>query len=101
MTSILTYTTLLGSFSRPQVDNVFLIFSQKISIEISCSWLALVAELDRHPTDDQEIAGSVSSSNILSMEIGHEIYSKVIISLLLNQERQLSVSGIRLGTSTG
>ena len=36
-----------------------------------------------------------------SMEIGHEILSMVMLSLLLSQEGQLSVSGKRMCTSTG
>ena len=35
------------------------------------------------------------------VEIDHEIFSMVILSLPLIQERQLSVSGKRMCTSTG
>ena len=51
--------------------------------------LALVAQLDVHPTGDQEVAGS--------MTFFHGDWSwkffMVILSLLLIQEGQLSVSG--------
>ena len=47
----------------------------------------------RHPTRDQEVADSTPAEvgNIL-----HEIFSTVILSLLLIQEGQLSVSGERM-----
>ena len=41
------------------------------------------------PTGDQVVA---------SLEIDHEILSTVILTLLLNQEGQLSVSGKRMHT---
>ena len=46
--------------------------------------------LDARPTGDQEFAGSPQHSFV---EIYHEIFSAVIISLPLIQEGQLSVSG--------
>ena len=49
--------------------------------------LASVAQLDVRPTGDQE--GRYHSS----VEIDHEIFSAVILFLLLIQEVQLSVSG--------
>ena len=54
----------------------------------------------RRPTGDQEVAGSPPAevSNILFMEIDHEIFSTVILSLPLIQEGQLSVSGERMCT---
>ena len=54
----------------------------------------------RRPTGDQEVAGSTLAEvgNILSVEIDHEIFSTVILSLLLIQEGQLSVSGERMCT---
>ena len=77
----------------------------------------------RRPTGDQEVAGStpVEVGNILSwrlimkyflwsfspfrrgrqhsfVEIDHEIFSTVILSLPLSQEGQLSVSGERMCT---
>ena len=53
----------------------------------------------RHPTGDQEVAGSnpAEVDNILSW-IDHEILSTVILSLPLIQEGQLSVSGERMCT---
>ena len=45
----------------------------------------------RRPTGDQEVAGSI-------VEIDHEIFSTVILSLPLIQEGQLSVSGERMCT---
>ena len=52
---------------------------------------------------DQEVVGLIPSrsGNILFVEIDYEIISRVILSLLLIQERQLSVSGERMCTSTG
>ena len=58
----------------------------------------------RRPTGDQEVAGSIPAEvgNILSwrliVEIDHEIFSTVILSLPLIQEGQLSVSGERMCT---
>ena len=68
----------------------------------------------RRPTGDQEVAGSTPAEvgNILSwrlimkyflrsfspLEIDHEIFSTVILSLPLIQEGQLSVSGERMCT---
>ena len=53
----------------------------------------------RRPTGDQEVAGSIPAEvgNIL-LEIDHEIFSTVILSLPLIQEGQLSVSGERMST---
>ena len=55
----------------------------------------------RHPTGDQEVAGSTPAEvgKILSwrLMIDHEIFSTVILSLLLIQE-QLSASGVRMCT---
>ena len=52
------------------------------------------------PTADQEVAGSTPTevSNILLWRFDHEIFSTVILSLPLIQERQLSVSGERMCT---
>ena len=54
----------------------------------------------RRPTGDQEVAGSNPAEvvNIPFVEIGYKIFSTVILSLLLIQERQLSVSGERMCT---
>ena len=55
----------------------------------------------RRPTGDQEVAGSTPAEvgSILSfVEIDHEIFSTVILSLPLIQEGQLSVSGERMCT---
>ena len=46
----------------------------------------------RHPTGNQEVAGSTPAEN------DHEIFSTVILSLPLIQEGQLSVSGERMCT---
>ena len=49
-----------------------------------------------HPTGDQEVAGLTPPYRQHSfVEIDHEIFSAVILSLLLIQEGQLSVSGER------
>ena len=49
----------------------------------------------RRPTGDQEVADSAPrrGQHHSFMEIDHEIFSTVILSLLLIQEGQLSVSG--------
>ena len=54
----------------------------------------------RCPTGDQEVAGSTPhrSRQHSFLEIDHEIFSMVILSLLLIQEGQLSVSGKRMCT---
>ena len=53
----------------------------------------------RRPTGDQEVAGSTPAEvgNIF-VEIDHEIFSTVSLSLPLIQEGQLSVSGERMCT---
>ena len=59
----------------------------------------LMAQLDAHPTGDQEVVGSTQLGRQHSiMEIDHEIFSMVIVSLPLIQEGQLSVSGERMCT---
>ena len=60
---------------------------------------------DVHWTDGQEVAGLTPNPNPhvqehSFMETDHEIFSTVILSLLLIQEGQLSVSGRRVCTST-
>ena len=58
-----------------------------------------MAHLDARPTGDQEVAGYPRQGRQHSfVEIDHEIFSTVIISLPLIQERQLSVSGERMCT---
>ena len=58
-----------------------------------------MAQLDARPTGDQEVAVQPPPRSATSfMEIGHEIFSTVILSLLLIQEGQLSVSGKRICT---
>ena len=54
-------------------------------------------------TGDQEVAGLIpyGSGKNSFIEIDHEIFSMVILSLALIQERQLSISGKRMCTSTG
>ena len=54
----------------------------------------------RRPTGDQEIAGSIPAEcrQHSFVEIDHEIFSTVILSLPLIQEGQLSVSGERMCT---
>ena len=55
---------------------------------------ALVAQLDVHPTGDNKVVGLTPHlvGNILSWTFDPEITSTVILSLLLIQEGQLSVS---------
>ena len=52
----------------------------------------------RRPTGDQEVAGSnpCRGRQHSFLEIDHEIFSTVILSLSLIQEEQLSVSGKRM-----
>ena len=53
---------------------------------------ASVAQLDARPTGDQEVAGRPPLDRQHSfVEIGHEIFSMVILSLPPIQEGQLSV----------
>ena len=62
---------------------------------------ASVAQLDARPTGDQEVAGSTPARRGRQhsfVEIDHEIFSTVILSLPLIQEGQLSVSGERMCT---
>ena len=54
---------------------------------------ALVVKLDARLTGDQEVAGPNPSSFV---EIDHEIFSSVILSLPLMQEGRLSASGERM-----
>ena len=59
-----------------------------------------MAQLDARLTGDQEVAGLTPPLGRLHsfLEIDHAIFSTVILSLLLIQEGQLSVSGERLCT---
>ena len=53
----------------------------------------------RHPTGDQEVAGSTpAEGNILSWRLIMKYFSTVILSLPLIQDGQLSVSGERMCT---
>ena len=53
-----------------------------------------MAQLDGHPTGDQEVVGSTPWGWQHSfVEIDREIFSTLFLSLLLVQEGQLSVSG--------
>ena len=55
-----------------------------------------MAQLDARQTGDQEVAGSTIAWSFV--EIDHEIFSAVSLSLPLIQEGQLSVSGERMCT---
>ena len=59
-----------------------------------------MAQLDVHPTGDQEVAGSTPAelATFFSWRFDHEIFSAVILSLQLILEGQLSVSGQRMCT---
>ena len=63
-------------------------------------WPASVAQSDPRPTGVQKVADSTppGPENMEIEEIGHEIFSMVILSLPLIQEGQLSVSGERMCT---
>ena len=56
---------------------------------------ASLAQLDARPTGDQVVAGTTLA---WWATFDHEIFSMVILSLLLIQEAQLSVSGERMCT---
>ena len=58
---------------------------------------ASVAQLDVRPTGDQEVVGSTPAGSTTVFH-DHEIFSTVILSLLLIHEGQLSVSGKRMCT---
>ena len=58
-----------------------------------------MAQLDTHPTGDQDVwVQPQPGCHHSFMEIDHEVVSTVILSLLLNQEGQQSVSCERLCT---
>ena len=58
-----------------------------------------MAQLEAHPTGDQEAADRPRPGRQQSfLEIDHEIFSMVFLSLPLIQEGQLSVSGVRMFT---
>ena len=58
-----------------------------------------MAQLDARPTGDQEVADLTPAGWAISfVEIEHEIFSAVILSFLLIQEGNLSVSGERMCT---
>ena len=60
---------------------------------------ASMAQLDARPTADQEVAGLTPPGRQHSfLEIDHEMFSMVILSLPLLQEGQLSVSDERMCT---
>ena len=63
---------------------------------------ASVVQLDARQTGDQEVAGSTPPPRLgrqhSFVEIDHEIFSTVILSLPMIQEGQLSVSGERMCT---
>ena len=63
-------------------------------------WAGSVAQSDAHSVGDEEVVGFIPSrfyrhwvQQHSFLAIDHEIFSVVILSLLLNQEGQLSVSG--------
>ena len=59
-----------------------------------------MGQLDACPTGDQEIAGATACrvGNILSRRLIIKYFLRVILSLLVIQEGQLSVSGERMCT---
>ena len=59
-----------------------------------------MAQLHAHLTGDQEVAGSFSTG-FGNIEIDHELFSAVILSLPLIHQGQLSVSSKRMCTNTG
>ena len=85
-----------------QVNSEDLIFDVSLSricekTVVHLTLPALLAQLDVHPTGDQEVVGLTPwIGNILSWRFDHEIFSIVILSLPLIQEGQLSISGERM-----
>ena len=71
--------------------------------EIQVYQPAMVAQSDTHPTGDQEVMGLIQCrvQQHSFMKIDHAIFSTVILLLRLIQERQYSVSGKGMCTSTG
>ena len=57
-----------------------------------------MAQLDAHLTGNQEAVGStpMRGRQLSLVEIDHEIFFMVILSLLLIQKGQLSISGERM-----
>ena len=72
----------------------------QVESSVSSHWMhTLVVQLDAHPTGGQEVASLTPPGLQHSfVEIDHEIFSMVILSLPLIQEGQLSVSGERMCT---
>ena len=66
----------------------------------NCHLPASVGQLDARPTGGRGFDPRQVRQHSF-MEIDHEIISMIILSHLLIQEEQLSVSGKRLCTSTG
>ena len=61
-----------------------------------------MAQLAAHPTGDQEVVGLIPTRSSSSfVEIDHEMFCMVILSLPPIQEGQVSVSGKRMCRSTG
>ena len=85
------------SLIRVCTVNIYAILSQTFIEPAS------VTQSDASPTGDQEVMGSMhaGSGNILSRRLIMKMFSTVILSLLLIQVGQLSVSGERMCTSTG
>ena len=77
------------------LSNLYFVVTLNIQTDVAAS----VAQLDARPIGDQEVAGSAPLGLQHSfLETDHEIFSTVILSLLLIQEGQLSVSGKRMRT---
>ena len=90
-----------GAYSQHNCGGVLLFHIGHLFVCLSIVCLSVwVAQLDAHLTGDQDVAGSTPAKvgNILFVEIDHEIFSAVILSLPLIQEGQLSVSGKRMCT---
>ena len=62
---------------------------------------ASVAQSDARPTGDQEVMGLIPANiqQLSFVEIGHEIFSVVVLSVPLIQEGQLLFYGERMCTS--
>ena len=92
LNAVLLYCT------NPRLSNPF---DYPMSVE-RCWWSALfclVAQSDARPTGDQKPACLILANIFFFVEIDYEMFYRVILSLCLIQEGQLSVSGEGICTS--
>ena len=80
--------------------DIFMKFLDDILNRFQVTEPASVAQFDARPTGDQEVAGPIPRRGRQHsfVEIDHEIFPTVILSLPLIQKKQLSASGERMCT---